>query len=245
VSTEDFVTLWRPTGQVEFDLVAASGFRAWPPRLPEQPIFYPVVNRWYATKIAREWNVPAGGVGYVTSFDVRRAFLNRYDVHQVGGREVREYWIPAEDLDELNANIVGQIRFEASFESGVPDAEFDLAAAALGRPLPPPWRAFLQGVASLRDGEMASGCYVRIYTPRETVELVEAWGEAAALYPGVAIIGGDGSREHIVIDLRQEPWPVATVDIPEFGWSNSVRQTDSIVAFIEQFEAGEFTFVGF
>jgi len=27
-------------------LVEASGWLAWPPRLPEQPIFYPVLNEW-------------------------------------------------------------------------------------------------------------------------------------------------------------------------------------------------------
>src|SRR2546430_17543076 len=86
VGTADPITLWRPTGQAELDLVAASGWRAWPPRLPDQPIFYPVLNRWYATKIAREWNVPAGGVRYVTRFEVQRAVLDRYEVHQVGGR---------------------------------------------------------------------------------------------------------------------------------------------------------------
>jgi hypothetical protein len=67
-----------PTEQAELDRVAAS--RAWPPRLPDQPIFYPVLNRWYATKIAREWNVTAGGVGYVTRFEVQRALLDRSHV---------------------------------------------------------------------------------------------------------------------------------------------------------------------
>lgn len=102
-SAADTIALWRPTGQAELDLVAASGWRAWPPRLPDQPIFYPVLNRWYATKIAREWNVPAGGVGYVTRFEVQRRFLDRYQVHQVSGRDVLEYWIPAEELADLNA----------------------------------------------------------------------------------------------------------------------------------------------
>ena len=87
----DTVTLWRPTGQEEIDLVAASEWRAWPPRLPEQPIFYPVLNRWYATKIAREWNVPHGGVGYVTRFDVRKDYLGRFPARQAGGRDVLEY----------------------------------------------------------------------------------------------------------------------------------------------------------
>jgi hypothetical protein len=109
------VTLWRPTGPEELRLVEDSGWRRWPPRLPEQPIFYPVLNEWYATKIAREWNVPASGVGYVTRFSVRASFLDRYEVHQAGGRDVLEYWIPAEDLNEFNDNIIGLIEVVAEY----------------------------------------------------------------------------------------------------------------------------------
>lgn len=103
------VTLWRPTGPKELALVEASGWRAWPPRLPDQPIFYPVLNEDYAVRIARDWNVKASGVGYVTRFEVEKAFLDRYDVQQAGGQTILEYWIPAEDLDEFNRHIVGQI----------------------------------------------------------------------------------------------------------------------------------------
>ncbi|QJU53960.1 hypothetical protein SCB71_12255 [Herbiconiux sp. KACC 21604] len=105
----DVVWLWRPTGPEELELVRATGWKRWPPRLPDQPIFYPVLNQDYAERIAREWNVPASGVGYVTRFAVRRAFLDDYDVHQVGGQTILEYWIPAEDLERLNDNIVGLI----------------------------------------------------------------------------------------------------------------------------------------
>lgn len=112
---DDVITLWRPTGQKELDLVAATGWRRWPPRLPDQPIFYPVLNEEYATKIARGWNVPRGGVGYVTRFAVRRDFLNSYEVQQVGGRDILEYWIPAEDLEALNDNIVGVIEVASTF----------------------------------------------------------------------------------------------------------------------------------
>jgi hypothetical protein len=111
----DAVTLWRPTGPEELELVAASGWRAWPPRLAEQPIFYPVLNEDYATMIARDWNVRQSGRGYVTRFRVRRSFLDRYDVHQVGGRTILEYWIPARDLAELNANILGPIELVAEY----------------------------------------------------------------------------------------------------------------------------------
>lgn len=109
------VTLWRPTGPKELALVEAAGWKAWPPRLPDQPIFYPVLNEEYATKIARDWNVKASGAGFVTRFDVRKSFMDRYEVHQVGGQTILEYWIPAEDLDEMNENIVGQIEVVAEY----------------------------------------------------------------------------------------------------------------------------------
>jgi len=111
----DVVTLWRPVGPEELRLIEGSGMRAFPPRLPEQPIFYPVLSEEYAIKIARDWNVPAGGRGYVTRFRVRRSFLDRYTVQEAGGRDHREYWIPAEDLPAFNTAIVGEIEVVAKF----------------------------------------------------------------------------------------------------------------------------------
>jgi hypothetical protein len=109
------VTLWRPAGPEELALVKASGWREWPPRLPGQPIFYPVLNEDYAAKIARDWNVKQSGAGYVTRFRVLRSFLDRYDVHQVGGETILEYWIPAEDLSAFNASIIGKIEVTAEY----------------------------------------------------------------------------------------------------------------------------------
>jgi hypothetical protein len=112
------VTLYRPVGQKELDLIEASGWTAFPPRLSFQPIFYPVTNQEYAAQIAREWNTkdPASDfMGYVTRFAVRKAFLDRYEVHQVGGSIHTEYWIPAEDLKEFNAHLVGPIEVIAEF----------------------------------------------------------------------------------------------------------------------------------
>ena len=103
------ITLFRPAGPQELALVEASGYKQWPPRLPEQPIFYPVTNEQYATEITRDWNVPAYGRGVVTRFEVRKSFMERYPIQQAGGRHHTEWWIPAEDLDELNNNIVGRI----------------------------------------------------------------------------------------------------------------------------------------
>lgn len=38
------MTLYRPVGLAELELIAAAGWRAYPPRLAWQPIFYPVLT---------------------------------------------------------------------------------------------------------------------------------------------------------------------------------------------------------
>ncbi len=108
-------TLFRPTGNKELALIQESDYTAFPSRLPEQPIFYPVLFEEYAAQIARDWNARNGDVGYVTRFQVRTDFLSRYDVHTVGSSIHQEYWIPAEELDEFNRNIVGKIEVIAEF----------------------------------------------------------------------------------------------------------------------------------
>jgi len=113
------VTHYRPTGPRELALVEATGYKRWPPRLPDQPIFYPVTNEQYAIEIARDWNVPASGRGFVTRFQVWREFMDRYAVHQVGGAHHTEWWIPAEDLEMLNDHIVGVIEVIGRFGADV------------------------------------------------------------------------------------------------------------------------------
>jgi hypothetical protein len=106
---EEVVILYRPIGPKELDLIASSGYLRWPPRLPEQPIFYPVTNEEYAKEIAIRWNIPASGVGFVTKFHVKKSFMDKYQTHKVGSEIHTEWWIPAEDLEKLNDHIVGLI----------------------------------------------------------------------------------------------------------------------------------------
>jgi hypothetical protein len=104
------ITLYRPAGPKELELVKESGYTRWPPRLPGQPIFYPVTNEDYAKEITIKWNVKDSGVGYVTRFEVKKEFMDRYEIHKVGAAHHTEWWVPAEDLEELNNNIVGLIK---------------------------------------------------------------------------------------------------------------------------------------
>ena len=117
----ELTTLFRPVGVRELQSVRQSGFTVFPPRLPGQPIFYPVLEEEYANQIARDWNAKdarSGNAGYVLRFLVRTDFLSRIEVHQVGSRLHREYWVPAEDLAAFNQNIVGKIEIVREFRGG-------------------------------------------------------------------------------------------------------------------------------
>lgn len=116
---KEVVILYRPIGSKELTLIEKTDFTAFPPRLPEQPIFYPVLNEEYATQIARDWNAKynADKIGYVTKFAVRKEFLNNYEIKVVGGASHEEYWILAEDLEQFNQNIVGKIEVISEFRS--------------------------------------------------------------------------------------------------------------------------------
>lgn len=114
----ELTALYRPVGQREFELIEATGFRRFPPRLPEQPFFYPVTNEGYAIQIARDWNTKdaaSGFAGYVLRFQVRSEFLKRYPVQTVGSAVHQEYWIPAEELEGFNDQIEGVIECVGRF----------------------------------------------------------------------------------------------------------------------------------
>jgi len=106
------IRLFRPVGLKEMELIAESGFNAFPPRLAWQPIFYPVMNQQYAEQIALEWNTNdefSGFIGVVTAFEVNEDYLKKYEVKNVGGVVHNELWIPAEELNDFNSNINGTI----------------------------------------------------------------------------------------------------------------------------------------
>lgn len=104
--------LYRPVGQAEYDLIAQSGFSAYPPRLPEQPIFYPVLNERYAREIAEKWNkiyADSQYTGFVTTFEIDDAYISQFPVQTVGASYHQELWIPAEELENFNHHIIGTI----------------------------------------------------------------------------------------------------------------------------------------
>jgi hypothetical protein len=114
------VTLFRPVGAHELALIVATGYRAFPPRLPSQPIFYPVLTESYAVEIARDWNTKdeaSGFAGFVTRFAIDAEFASRYPVQSAGAQRHQELWVPAADVVEFNRHIVGLIEVIAEFRN--------------------------------------------------------------------------------------------------------------------------------
>lgn len=108
--------LYRPVGFKELQLIAQANFKAFPPRLPEQPIFYPVLNFEYAQQIARDWNTKSNSfAGFVTKFEVEDDYVKKFDVQVVGSRIHQELWVPAEELEEFNRHIIGIITVKAAY----------------------------------------------------------------------------------------------------------------------------------
>lgn len=116
--------LYRPVGTKEYGLIQQSDFKKFPPRLPEQPIFYPVLNEKYACEIAETWNTKdslSGFIGYVLKFIISDEYISKFEVQTVGASYHQEYWIPAEELDEFNASIIGMIEVIHKFDGGMGD----------------------------------------------------------------------------------------------------------------------------
>lgn len=112
------ITLYRPVGLKELELIADADWCAFPPRLDWQPLFYPVLNLQYACQIAKEWNTEdafSGHCGVVTSFDVDETYLQQFQVENVGAEIHNELWVPAEELVNFNRHIIGKIKIVDAF----------------------------------------------------------------------------------------------------------------------------------
>lgn len=112
------ITLYRPVGKTELLLIEKSGFKAFPPRLDWQPIFYPVLNQDYAEKIALDWNTRdsfSGNAGFVMEFVVDRVYINQFPVKNVGARTHNEIWVPSQEMDVFNSKIKNEIRIVNAF----------------------------------------------------------------------------------------------------------------------------------
>ncbi|CAN5473116.1 hypothetical protein BH09VER1_BH09VER1_26630 [soil metagenome] len=181
-------------------LVYLSGMRAFPPRLPEQPIFYPVLNQGYAEQIARDWNTQPGtsGYGFVLRFEVDADYLWKFETQVVGGREHAELWIPAEELGDFNRHIVGPIGVAKVFRGEGANSELDITTL-----LPTEWLKRAQ-TSTLFEGRH---CRIRTVNGWEYVERVNASGV-------VAILAITDEDKIILIEQFRPPLGKIVIEIP-------------------------------
>ncbi len=105
--------LYQPVRQAEYDLIAASGFTAFPPRHPEMPYFHPTLNEQYARWINERLNrfeKAAGRTSYITMFEIDDEYAARLPMQTIGAHNYQELWVLAEKLPEFNTHIIGLIR---------------------------------------------------------------------------------------------------------------------------------------
>src|SRR5688572_11358965 len=108
--------LWRPVGLHEMALIFDAEMKCFPPRLPEQPIFYPVLVEDCANQIAGAWNTKDPPfAGYVVEFSISDDYASRFTPQTVGSSLHRELWVPSEDLTEFNAQITNPMLVRRAF----------------------------------------------------------------------------------------------------------------------------------
>lgn len=105
-----YITLYRPVGPIELELIEKLDWKRFPPRLEEQPFFYPVTNIEYAKEISF-WNKNNYGIGYILEFKILETYILKYKIRCVGIPGLHEeYWIPANELEDFNDNIIDDIK---------------------------------------------------------------------------------------------------------------------------------------
>jgi ribosomal protein S8 len=104
--------LFRPVGLNELSLIKKSGMKEFPPRLPEQPIFYPVLNIEYARQIAKDWNSVSAPnfVGFVTEFLVDDDYISKFEIKTEGNNTHKELRVLAEKSSKFNNHIIDKIK---------------------------------------------------------------------------------------------------------------------------------------
>ncbi len=88
-------------------MIEKSGYEKYPPRLPEQPIFYPVLNEKYAAEIAGQWNVKYNEDhrGYVTMFEIDDEYAGKFEAVII-----RSCGFPRKNLMNLTGILSGKYR---------------------------------------------------------------------------------------------------------------------------------------
>ncbi|HXA60911.1 MAG TPA: SMI1/KNR4 family protein [Streptosporangiaceae bacterium] len=99
---------------------------------------------------------------------------------------------------------------------------------------PDDYRRFLATQGSMgRSVPPVNDCLM-VDPVEKIIEINEA-GEIQDRFPGAVVIGGDGSRELLTYDFRQEPPVLVLLDITAEDWSDALYQASSLTELLRQF----------
>ncbi|MEV8529407.1 SMI1/KNR4 family protein [Streptomyces sp. NPDC052000] len=99
---------------------------------------------------------------------------------------------------------------------------------------PQDYRHFLTTQGSLSQFVLPADDFLVINAVADLIEVNEA-GEFQERFPGSLVIGGDGSREMLTYDFRQDPPPLVLLDVSAQDWSSAIHQASSLASFLEAF----------
>ncbi|MEW2087069.1 SMI1/KNR4 family protein [Streptomyces sp. NPDC005283] len=88
---------------------------------------------------------------------------------------------------------------------------------------PQDYRDFLGTTGSLSQFVPPADDFLVIDALHELIGINEA-GEFQKRFPGAVVIGGDGSRELLAYDFRQDTPLLVTLDVSAEDWSSAIHQ---------------------
>ncbi|MFJ7949350.1 SMI1/KNR4 family protein [Streptomyces sp. NPDC096354] len=112
--------------------------------------------------------------------------------------------------------------------------EIKQAERHFGVRFPQDYRHFLATQGSMSRFVPPADDFLMINDVAELIDVDEA-GEFQQRFPGSLVIGGDGSREMLTYDFRQETPPLVLIDVSAQDWSSAIHQAASLSALLEQF----------
>jgi hypothetical protein len=232
------LSLWSVVGAADLHALAASGWTSWPQRGEHDDVLEAWRVRAEAVRLLRESVVPELGEGSLVVFDVPPDVLTWPGVQLDGERLL----VPKGR--RLTKAVIGDICEEAQYQRGVAQRDVDAVRDAFGELVPSAWRDMVSAPTWLRRGWMATGAYVDLHPPAEAIRVTQSWMREMVFHPGALVIGADGSRRHLVIDLREQDPPVHLVEDSSTGWDDTVVQARSVGELVQRLEIGDFSIVG-
>ncbi|MET7791626.1 SMI1/KNR4 family protein [Streptomyces sp900116325] len=100
--------------------------------------------------------------------------------------------------------------------------EITQAERHFGVRFPRDYRHFLATPGSMSRFVPPADDFLMINDAAELIDVNEA-GEFQQRFPKSLVIGGDGSREMLTYDFRQEPPPLVLIDVSAQDWSSARR----------------------